>query len=470
MNVHITREATMKGIGRGLRLLFLMLALPIGLSAEPGIEIPDNVRQFDVDGITVLTRPSGPSNHVVYAKIFIRGGITALRDGVSPAMEELALTVPIASGPLGTDRAKHQREMERTAIGISASTERDYSVLNLRCVDETFTRAWQIYTGIILNPQYDPLELRNAKERMLSLIRNRYVNPESYASYLADSVFFDGHPYGRFVQESELPGITVDLLQAHQRGLFVKSRILLVVVGNVDSAQLHAMVSSTLGRLPQGNYRQATIPIPKNAKVQQILVRRPYGGVAAVTNYLVARYLAPGMDDSLYYPFMRLTSFLSGSLFREVRVQRNLSYAPEADVRFNDVSYGEITISTTLPDSAWRVAKGEVVNFFRNFIISDESVKSGLSGWITSYYMREQTNESQAGRLGEAYLYTGSWKNAFGLVEGISSITPEQMNMAALRYLKNMTFVIVGDPSAVTSSEYLGVVRRADPNRPDWEK
>lgn len=470
MIAYIHNRGYMNLLHRTLLALVAIAAVSPALHAGPGIEIPDNVRQFDVDGITVLTRTSGPANHVVYAKVYIRGGITALGSDQSPAIEELALDVPIASGPLGTDRVAHQREMERTAIGISSTSERDYSVLNLRCVDEMFPRAWELFTGIILNPRYDPLEFRNARDRMLSVIRNRYINPESYATYLADSVFFAGHPYGRFAQESDLAGITVDLLQAHQRELFVKSRIFLVVVGNVDSTKLRSMISSTLGNLPRGNYYQVPIPTPRNARIQQLLVRTPYGNQRAVTNYIVARYLAPGFNDSLYYPFMRLTSFLSGSLFREVRVQRNLSYAPEADVRYSNVSYGEITISTTMPDSAWRVAKNEVVDFFRNYVVGDESITSGLAGWITSYYMREQTNESQAGKLGEAYLYTGDWRKAFGLVDGISSITPEQMNRAALRYLRNMTIVIVGDPSAVTPSQYVADARNDDTMKQEWEK
>jgi predicted Zn-dependent peptidase len=152
---------------------------------------------------------------------------------------------------------------------------------------------------------------------------------------------------------------------------------------------------------------------------------------------------------------MRLTSFLSGSLFREVRIERNLSYAPDADVTYANASYGEISISTTLPDSAWRVAKGEVVDFFRDYVIDSSFITNGLSSWLTSTYMREQTNESQANELGRAKLYTGNWRNAFGVVEGISSITAEQMNLAAQRYLRNFTIVVVGDPAAVTRSQFL---------------
>ena len=96
-----------------------------------------------------------------------------------------------------------------------------------------------------------------------------------------------------------------------------------------------------------------------------------------------------------------------------------------------------------------------MIDFFRDYIIADEYINSGLSSWITSNYMREQTNESQANEIGSAQIYTGSWRNAYGMIEGISTITAEQMNMAAQLYMRNFTIVVVGDPSAVSSEEFL---------------
>ncbi|MEO5930064.1 MAG: pitrilysin family protein [Candidatus Kapaibacterium sp.] len=442
----------------GLRISLLGLALLIGvLPAARGVAEPftlvRNVKQFTVAGIPVLLRPSDPANHVIVAKLFIRGGTTALPEGVSPAIEALSLEIPSLSGPKGMDRAAYQRQIQRMYIGIQPAQGRDFSTLTLRCVDEQFNPSWDLFAGVITQPQFDPVELRNAKDRSLSALKNRQINPEAYANYLADSAFFYGHPYGRFAQEKDIPPITAAILADHYKELFVKSRLLLVVVGNVDSADLYRKITSSLGKLPQGNYREPLVPVPKNAKTPMLIVRPTAG--RAVTNYIAARYLAPNRNDSLYYPMMRLLSFVSGSLFREVRIERNLSYAPDADVTFANTSYGDVTISTTLPDSAWRVARGQVIDFFRDYVIKDEFLKSGLSSWITSNYMREQTNESQANELGRAQIYTGSWTNAFGVVEGVSDVTPEQMNLAAQRYLKNFTIVVVGDPSSVTPAEFL---------------
>jgi len=425
------------------------------MATPPGAAVPNDVKEFDVNGIHVIMRPSGQANHVVVAKLFINGGTSVLPNGVSPAIEDLALQLPALSGPAGTDRAAYQRELQRMVTTIGPAMGRDFSTFTLRCVDETWDRSWDLFSAVIMRPVIDPIELRNAKDRTITALRNRQTNPEAYASYLADSAFFHGHPYGRFAQEADIPALDSATLVKHFKNIFVKARLLLVVVGNISQAYLTKKITTTLAKLPQGSYKEPVIPVPSNAGKTSLIVKPPYGGGRVVTNYIVARYAAPKRTDSLYYPMMRLTSFLSGSLFREIRIERNLSYSPDADVEWAGSSYGQISISTTLPDSAWRVTKNEVVDFFRDYVIAEEYITSGLSSWLTSTYMRAQTNESQANELGRAKLYTGNWRNAFGVVEGISSITAEQMNEAARRYMSTMTIVVVGDPKSVTPAEFL---------------
>ncbi|HVK38534.1 MAG TPA: pitrilysin family protein [Candidatus Kapabacteria bacterium] len=458
--------------GRSLRTLALSIAtLAVAMlvspaaraqsddeQRQPGIVYrgaPTNVKEFTVGGIDVILRPTGKANHVIAAKLFIRGAVTALPEGASPALEELALALPPMSGPKGMTKVEYRRTIDRMVTGIIPGAGRDFSTMTLRCIDEKFNESWDLFTGVIMRPQFDAVELRNAVEAQLLSVRNRYSSPGAYAAYLADSAFFAGHPYGRFDTEADIKRITPKMLEEHYRRLFVKSRLLLVVVGNVDSADLHRKVAASFAKLPMGSYVEQPLPVPPAASEPRVIVRAPVGNRDEVpTNYIIARFMAPNRDDSLYYPMMRLAVFLSGSLFREVRMERNLSYAPDADANFGKTSFGEISMQTTLPDSAWRVTM-EQVDFFRRYVIADQYITSGLSAWITNTYMREQTNESQANELGVAQLYTGSWTNAFRTIEAIQKMTPEQLNEAAQRYLRNMTVVIVGDPSRITPAEYL---------------
>lgn len=418
-------------------------------------EIPEEIEEFEVDGLKVILRPTGPGYHTVAARLYIRGGLPALPAGLSPAVEQLALDVPRFSGPANIDRAQFRREIDRMRTGIGATAERDFSTISLRCVDENFDRSWEFFTGVIMNPSLDPTEMANIKERTITAIRNRKVVPEAYAEYLADSVFFYNHPYGRISKEEEVAPINEKMLRDYHKQMYVKSRLFLVVVGNLTREEITAKVRSTLAKLPKGSYKDPKIPIPENATKPSVLIRKAWGREDIPTNYLVARHLGPRRDDDLFYAMQRLRSYVGGFLFREIRIERNLSYAPDASTYDHRLGFGDISISTVLPDSAWRVTKGNIISFFQDNILTEETLANIPATWYTSQYMDQQTAESQATEIGAAYFYTGDWRTAYQTLERFSEVTPEELNEAAAKYLQNFTVVVVGNPENVNAAEYL---------------
>ncbi len=418
-------------------------------------EIPEEIEEFTVDGLKVILRPTGSSFHTVVTKLYIRGGLPALPEGISPAVEQMALDVPRFSGPAWMDRSDFLRERDRMHLGLGATAERDFSTLTLRCVDENFDRAWSLFAGMITDPSFDPVAMTNIRERAITGVRNRTIVPESYAEYLADSVFFYGHPYGRITQEADFERITEQDLRAYHKELFVKSRLFLVVVGNVTRQEITEKIKATLATLPKGSYKDPKVPIPQNASRPSLLVRSPWGREAIPTNYLVVRFLGPEHDDDLFYAMERLRSFVGGFLFREIRIERNLSYAPDASTYNHRIGFGDISISTALPDSAWRVTRNNILDFFQDNIIREEYLSEVPATWYTGQYLDMQTAESQATELGSAWFYKGDWREAYRSLERFIKVTPEELNEAALRYMDNFTIVVVGDPGAVTRSEYL---------------
>jgi zinc protease len=418
-------------------------------------DIPDEIEDFNVDGIRVILRSTGSSFHTIVTKLFIRGGLPALPDGVSPAAEQLALDIPRFSGPASIGRSAFLRERDRMNLGLGATAERDFSTLTLRCADENFDRAWEIFAGMITDPGYDPVTVKNVKERAITGIRNRRVVPESYAGYLADSIFFYGHPYSRVAEVGDVQGLDVDQIRAYHRKLFVKSRLYMVVVGNVSRDEIERKIKTTLGTLPKGKYEPPTVPIPEMSKHPTVKITSPWGRDSIPTNYLVVRHLGPGYGKKGFYAMERLRSFIGGFLFRKIRIDRNLSYAPDASTYDHTIGFGDISISTDYPDSAWKVTRDEIIDFFRTHLIGEQYLSQVPTTWYTSQYLDMQTAESQATQLGRAYYYTGDWREAFESLEHYLKVTPEELHDVAMKYLKNFTVVIVGDPDSITRSEYL---------------
>lgn len=417
--------------------------------------VPEEIEEFEVDGLKIILRPTDPSYHTVVAKLYIRGGLPALPEELSPAIEQLALDIPRFSGPANVDRSQFRRETDRMRTEITATAERDFSTLMLRCVDENFDPSWEYFAGVVMNPGYDETETANIKERTITAIRNRRVVPEAYAQYLADSVFFYGHPYGRVSREDEVIDADIATVKEYRKKMFVKSRLFMVVVGNVTREEITQKVRATLAKLPEGSYTDPTITVPQNATVPSLLVRKPWGREDIPTNYLVARHLGPWHSDSLFYAMQRLRSYVGGFLFREIRINRNLSYAPDANLYDHRLGYGDITISTVLPDSAWRVTKNDIIDFFQTRLLTEETLENIPSTWFTSQYISQQTAASQAQEIGAAYFYTGDWRTAYQTLERFSEVTPEALNEAAVRYLRDFSVVIVGNPEDITVDEYL---------------
>lgn len=425
-------------------------------------EIPDDIEEFDIDGLTVILRKTGSSFRTVFAKLYIRGGLPAIPEGVSPAFEQMALDVPRFSGPSSMDRRDFQKEVDRLYIGLGASAERDFSTLSLRSTDEHFDRAWELFTGTIMNPSFDPLSMENIRERAITGVRNRRVVPEAYADFLADSIFFYGHPYGRISEEDDYRAINAENLKAYHNSIFVKSRLFLVVVGNLTKEEISAKIRSTLGTLPMGSFKDPEVPVPAAADRYTVHVSAPWGRADVPTNYLVVRHLAPSHGEKLFYPMERLRAFVGGLLFRRIRIERNLSYAPGASTFNHKIGFGDISISTIYPDSAWRVTRDGILDFFRDHIIDGSNLTDIPATWYTSQYMGMQTAESQATELGTAHYFLGDWREAYSSLDDYLKVTAKQLNQAAQKYYKNLTIVIVGDPKSIDASQYYPVVEDSD--------
>src|ERR1700741_850792 len=108
-----------------------------------------------------------------------------------------------------------------------------------------------------MHPTLAKSEVALVKAQYLSGIRQRRDDPDALADYLADSIAYVGHPYSVSVvgNEKSIQALDSAALREYHRNQFVTSRMLLVVVGNIDRAHIERLVSESIGKLPKGDYR-----------------------------------------------------------------------------------------------------------------------------------------------------------------------------------------------------------------------
>jgi predicted Zn-dependent peptidase len=406
------------------------------------------VNEFDVNGLKVLVkrRPLSPT---VAAGLFIRGGVknvTAQNAGIENfmlgAMTEGSKTFP---------RETLRRELARTGSTISSSAGYDFSVVSLASTRQNFDRSWDIFTDIVLNPAFAPADVNLAKERILTSLRDDTDDPDGYLQVLQNKVIYANHPYAndpRGTLETVARFSAEDLRAFHQKTMQT-SQLLLVIVGDLDAADLQKRITDSFGKLPKGAYKETPAAAFSFAQPTLDITTR-----ALPTNYIQGVFDAPSLTNPDFYAMRVATTLLRDRVFEEVRVKRNLSYAPNADMNTFGVSTGNIYVTAVDANQAISVMLAEIKS------LKDQTVEereiSGVTGqFLTTYYVGQETNAAQAGELAKYELIGGGWRNSFGFLDKVKQVTAADVQRVSQKYMKNLRFIVLGDPNAINRDIFL---------------
>jgi zinc protease len=68
--------------------------------------------------------------------------------------------------------------------------------------------------------------------------------------------------------------------------------------------------------------------------------------------------------------------------------------------------------------------------------------------------MGEQTNAAQAGELAQYELIGGGWRNSAIFIDRLRAVTPADVQRVAQKYMRNIRFVVLGDPTKIDKSVF----------------
>lgn len=411
-------------------MMLLSLALAISTTTS----------SFDVGGIRVILRESD-ANNVVAANLYLLGGTRQL--ALSNAGIEALLLEVSERGTRNYPKATLRRKMSRLGSEIATAPSDDWTMFGIRATTEVFDSTWAIFADRLMHPTLDAEDISLIKSQFLSGIRQRRDDPDALADYLADSIAFFGHPYSIPVigTEASLAGIDAKALRDYQTSQLVKSRMLLVVVGKVDRAHIQRLVTATLAKLPEGNYKWTPPPRLPEGRSAVVVEQR-----SLPTNYIVGYYSGPLANSEDYQALRIATSVLTGRMFAEIRTRQNLTYDVHAPFLDRAATAGGLYVSTTSPDTTLRLMYA-AVRELQDGLLDRDGLGRLEQQFLTEYFLDNETNDAQASFLARAQLYRGDYKLADKFVDELKSVTPEAVQRVARRYMKGIRFAYVGDPS-----------------------
>lgn len=434
-----------------LFLIFLSLAVAgyaqSGKTDTTAAQI-SSVSEFEVNGLKVLLkrRVSAPT---VAVGLFIRGG-SRNYDDKSSGIENLMLNAAIDSGKKFS-RDAVRRELSRTGSGITAAAGSDYSAVSLVSTKQNFGNVWDIFADVMMNPAFIPADVDRIRQQIISGLREAEINPDSALDALQDRVIYAGHPYARDPSGtiSTIGSFTVDQVRAYHQSVMQTSQLLLVVAGDLEENDLKARIAATFGKLPRGAYKgEPLAPLDFSKPTLDIAPRN------LQTNYVQGVFSAPPLTSPDYYAMRVATSILGERVFEEVRKQRQLSYSPDASLNTSAANTGFIYVTAVDANQAVSVMLDIIKNLKTNPV--DEDQIEGMAGqFLTNYYLKQETNAAQAGDLARYELIGGGWRNSFEFLNRMREVKPKDVQAVANKYMKNLRFVVIGNPQAINRSIFL---------------
>jgi zinc protease len=439
-----------------LRRAALAIALPCALlltAAQP-VRATTIERVVSAGGVEawLVHEPAVPLIAVDFA--FVGG---AVQDPAGKAGTANLAASLFDSGAGDLDSKAFQDRLERKAIEMSFSAERDNIRGSMRTLTENRDEAFDLLRLALTAPRFDAADVELNRAQLLSMLRRETTSPGDIASRRWWETAFQGHPYGRPVNGSleSVPTIAIADLAAYTHRVLARANLKIAVVGDIDAATLKPLLDRVFGALPatpdltpvanvtpQGLGRRIVV----NLDVPQAVVDFGGPGIGRkdpdfMAAYTVNHILGGGSSDS--------------RLYHEVREKRGLAYSVSDSLVWLDHAAVFLGGTATRADRT-----GETVDLIEKEIhrLADsgptEAELAGAKNYLnSSFVLNLDTSTKIASMLVQLQLDDLGVDYFTRRSAMIEAVTLEDAKRVAKRLLDNgMLVTVVGKPAGVAST------------------
>ncbi|MEI9807789.1 MAG: pitrilysin family protein [Bacteroidota bacterium] len=413
-----------------------------------------------INGVKVIVQPSG--NDIVVIQTVIKGGVQNY-PAAKAGIESLAIQGLTECGTVKDDKNSFKNKLDKVSAQVGGYTGMDFASFSMNCIKSDFETVWPLYTEALSIPKFDAKEFDRIKNDAINFIRANESSPDNALDKMAKQTAFAGKNYAKEPQgtAASVSKLTAADTKNYWKSVFTRSRMVIVIVADLDKALIEKKVKEFLSKVPAG----APFVLKKESYNPTASTFKPQERENA-TNYVrgITSGPLPGTPD--YNAFVLAMNIFSSRHFVEIRTKNGLSYAPQSWFSAGTTPYANISVTTTDPDKYIAVARN-LIDRIKQEGFTEAELKNEKTGYLTGIYYRQETNEAQAASYASNEVIHGNWKRSVKIQEDIKEVTLDQLNAAFKRYINNITWVYQGDPKKVNSVLY---TQKATPKVPEEKK
>lgn len=405
--------------------------------------------EMTVEGVKVIVHPV--QNQLVELITVFKGGVQnypIAKQGI----EQLALQALTECGTRNDDKNSFKDKLEKVSGQIYASAGMDYSFVGMNCISSDLNTVWPLYIDAIRSPRFDEKEFQRIRTDAVNMIGMQESDPDYNINKYAKKIAFNGKDYAKDPEGSKdvLAKLTVAETKAYYNQLLTKGRLIIVVVGDVNRADLEAKLKTLLSGIPAGT------PVSlKKEKYSPTANTFNSTKKEFATNYVLGSTSGPLPGEKDFLAYKVAMNIFSDRHFLEVRTNNGLSYAPNAYFMEGATSVTYAAVSTTDPNKYINVFN-KLVDKTKKEGFTEAEVKNEVNSYSTRIFYRQETNGAQAFSYAANEVMFGDWRRALTMKNELASLTKAQVDDAFRKYFGRMNWVYMGNTAKVDPALYTG--------------
>jgi predicted Zn-dependent peptidase len=433
-----------------LQLRLILVPAVFFIIANCSFAQENKAYEMNIDGVKIIVQPSG--NEIVEIQTIIKGGVQNYSPGKA-GIESIAISALTECGTLKDDKNSFKNKLDKVSARVGGSSQMDFASFNMNCIKNDFDVVWPLYVDALTTPLFDEKEFNRIKQDAINILRAQASNPDYAINQYAKQVAFAGRNYAKNPEGTEqtVKPLTSAETKSYYKSLLTKSRLIIVVVGELERSMLKQKISAMLAAIPAGKpfvlKKEAYTPVQSSFASQ----KKDFA-----TNYIQAVTGGPLPGTEEYNPFTLAMRIFYDRNFLEVRTNHGLSYAPYTYFDNGLSPSSNIVVSTTDPNKYVGVIKN-LISKTKKEGFTEEELKNMKTTYLTGFYYQQETNSAQAASFAINEVLHNDWRRALTLNDDFKKVTVADINNAFKKYVNNLTWVYQGDPQKADASLFTGI-------------
>jgi len=424
-------------------LVFILLFVANSLWAAPKIQ------NWTTDNGVRVYFVASPEIPIVDIRVVFDAG--AAREGDKGGLALLTNGM-MSEGAGDWDANMIAERFEGVGAMFGNNSMRDMSIFSLRSLvnRQLLDVAVETFTQVLNNPSFPKVPFERERKRLSVALEQKKQSPDDVASKVFYQEIYGNHPYAHdpFGSAQSIESLTTTDLRKFYETYLVASNATVAIVGNVERAQVEALVKQILGDLPKGQPAESLASVSALTKAKEVTVDFP-----STQSHLLMGQTGLSRNDPDYFPLYLGNHVLGGSglvsiLSDEIREKRGLSYSSYSyfsPMREQGPFVMGLQTRNDQVQQALQVMKKVLQDFVKNGPTEQQltAAKQNLTG---GFALRIESNKKIVNYLSMIGFYDLPLDYLDQFIDNINQVTKEQITQAFQRRInpEAMVTVIVG--------------------------